>query len=276
MSVRNAPAAARVSPVAPWVPALRCATAGMTDFKMIANTAVRSAPTTVIPEWRRSRHIRDPGRPPPVSVRRAPAAARVSPVAPWVPALRYAAAGMTDFEMIASTAVRSAPTPVIRMAAHPGMAAQPTYPGPRRPPPVSVRNAPAAARASPVAPWVPALRYAAAGMTTKMGDHNAAVQRAPLPPPTLPEPRRLFRPHLGLDPRHRALVDRLPRRGQGLVGELQVEQFQALDLVAQAGRFLELQVAGRLAHAVFQVAQGGLEVGAQERPGVLGHARHRR
>ena len=49
-----------------------------------------------------------------------------------------------------------------------------------------------------------------------------------------------------------------PRPGQDFVGELQVHQLHALDLIAQAAGFLELQVGGGLAHAAFQVAQGGL------------------
>ena len=64
-----------------------------------------------------------------------------------------------------------------------------------------------------------------------------------------------------------------PRRpGQRLVGELQVQQLQPLDLVAQPGRRLEFHVAGSVAHAGFQVAEGGLEVVAEEGFGVLGDA----
>jgi hypothetical protein len=54
-----------------------------------------------------------------------------------------------------------------------------------------------------------------------------------------------------------------------VVGELQVHQLHALDLVAQAGGFLELQVGGGLAHAALEVLERGLEVGADEGAGVL-------
>src|SRR6185312_14081760 len=47
--------------------------------------------------------------------------------------------------------------------------------------------------------------------------------------------------------------------GQGVVGEFQVEELQALDLVAQAGGFFEFEVAGVFAHAASQVAKRKLE-----------------
>ena len=80
---------------------------------------------------------------------------------------------------------------------HPGMAAQPTYPGPRRPPLGCRRPAPAAARESPVASWVPALRCAAAGMTyvgvvARTNPHTSVIAEWPRNPqtPVIPEWRR--------------------------------------------------------------------------------------
>jgi hypothetical protein len=67
------------------------------------------------------------------------------------------------------------------------------------------------------------------------------VERSQLRPP-LPERPRLL--HLGLlAPALRGgLVDLFVPAGQDFVGEFQVEEFQLLDLVAQAAGFLELQV----------------------------------
>ena len=99
---------------------------------------------------------------------------------------------------------------------------------------------------------------------TNWRDRRKGRRQDRLPPP-LPEPRRLLlprvRPRLG----HHAAVHRLALPGHHLVGEFQVEQLQALDLVAQAGGGFELQVGGGGAHLGFEVAQGGLEVVAEER-----------
>lgn len=94
---------------------------------------------------------------------------------------------------------------------------------------------------------------------------------SPLQPP-LPERlrllgRRLPAPAFGGGP-----VDLLARAGEGLVGEFEVEELHLLDLVAQAGGFLELEVGGGVAHPAFQILKGGLEVGADEGLGLLGDA----
>lgn len=91
--------------------------------------------------------------------------------------------------------------------------------------------------------------------------------------PPLPEPLLRFRRRFCPPAFRRGLVDGFAGAGQGFVGELQVHQLHALDLVAQAAGFLELQVGGGLAHPAFQVAQGGLEVGADEGFGGFGHTR---
>ena len=147
-----------------------------------------------------------------MSRRPAPAAAREPPVAAWVPALRCAAAGMTYVGVVARTNPhtsviaewpRNPHTPVIPNGGaaphhrHPGMAAQPTYPGPRRPPLGCRRPAPAATRESPVASWVPALRCATAGMTyvgvvARTNPHTSVIAEWPRNPHTtvIPEWRR--------------------------------------------------------------------------------------
>lgn len=94
----------------------------------------------------------------------------------------------------------------------------------------------------------------------------------PLPPPPLPKRLRLRRPSLFPQRRWHAPVHLFPRRRGHLVGELQVEGLQPLDLVAQPGRGFELQVRRRFAHLGLQVLQGGLEVVPDEGLGAFGDA----
>ncbi len=82
--------------------------------------------------------------------------------------------------------------------------------------------------------------------------------------PPLPEPLRILGPDLGLHALDLGLVALLAVGGEGLGGELQVHQFQAFDLVAEAGGFLELEVGGGGAHAGFVVAQGGFEASPRD------------
>jgi hypothetical protein len=93
----------------------------------------------------------------------------------------------------------------------------------------------------------------------------------PLPLP-LPKRLRRLRPRLFPQRRRDGLVRHLAGPAHRLVGELQVEHLQPFDLVPQPRRRLEFQVAGGVAHLAFEVAQGGLEVVAEEGFGVFGEA----
>ena len=53
--------------------------------------------------------------------------------------------------------------------------------------------------------------------------------------------------------------------GEGVVGDGELDRLEALDLVAEAGGFLELEVLGGLEHRLAQAVEVGGEVGADQR-----------
>src|SRR5262249_31647268 len=62
----------------------------------------------------------------------------------------------------------------------------------------------------------------------------------------------------------RMLFRRCRRTGEGIVGDGKLELLEALDLVAEAGGLLELEVGGGIAHALLEIGNGCLEIVTDE------------
>ena len=77
--------------------------------------------------------------------------------------------------------------------------------------------------------------------------------------------RALRRPYLRVAGEGAGFVLDVGLAGEGIVGDGELGLAQALDLVAQAGGGLELEVGGGLAHLLFHVGDDGLEVVADQR-----------